>query len=215
MHAGATRNARVSSDPKRSAMALPPWRTSRTSSAASRGPRRPSSRAPCRPRGQRRIPARTRVTTASPNWPSSSAQTRASPGSIRPMEAAVSDTERPRAMARPPGNGWAAGSTGWRNRSPKAPRSRPVMAGATMARGRKPAPRSWRKPGRVHSSVRAEPPTSWLASTRQTDQPTSASRKAAASPLGPPPATTASKSAMTFRYPPAARTSDRQRGTSR
>lgn len=57
------------------------------------------------------------------------------------------------------------------------------------------------EPGRVHSSVRAEPPTSWLASTGQTDQPASASRRAAANPLGPPPATTASNSAMAVPLP--------------
>src|SRR5215213_9862849 len=59
----------------------------------------------------------------------------------------------------------------------------------------------------MHSMVRAEPPTSWLASTRQTDQPASANRNAAANPLGPPPVTTASKSPMGFRYPAARGTS--------
>src|SRR5215216_2125368 len=55
--------------------------------------------------------------------------------------------------------------------------------------------------------VRAEPPTSWLASTRQTDHPASANRNAAANPLGPPPVTTASNSPMAFRYPAARGTS--------
>jgi Protein of unknown function (DUF2795) len=55
--------------------------------------------------------------------------------------------------------------------------------------------------------VRAEPPTSWLASTRQTDQPASANRNAAANPLGPPPATTASNSLTASRYPPTGRPS--------
>jgi hypothetical protein len=35
--------------------------------------------------------------------------------------------------------------------------------------------------------VRAAPPTSWLASTKQTDQPASASRNAATNPVGPTP----------------------------
>jgi hypothetical protein len=53
----------------------------------------------------------------------------------------------------------------------------------------------------MHSRVRADPPMSWLASTRQTDQPASASRTAAASLFGPPPATIASTSTTVASLP--------------
>jgi hypothetical protein len=58
--------------------------------------------------------------------------------------------------------------------------------------GKKAAPKSCLNPGRVLSRVRAAPPRSWLASSRHTDQPASARRMAAASPLVPPPQTIAS-----------------------
>src|SRR5215475_857644 len=51
---------------------------------------------------------------------------------------------------------------------------------------------SWRKPGRVSSSVRVPPPGVFPDSSTSTDLPASASVIAAASPFGPAPTTTAS-----------------------
>jgi hypothetical protein len=121
-------------------MALPPWITSRQSSRRLRGPSRPSSWAPW-PSGQRTIPARTSATTPSPNRSSSSAQAAASPRLTRPTDAAVYAADRPSAIARPPGSGWAAGSGACRNRNPKAARSRSAIAGNTIARARNPRPK--------------------------------------------------------------------------
>ena len=80
-----------------------------------------------------------------------------------------------------------AGPAAWRRR--RASRCR---AGATAEQG------SWRKPGRVSSSVRAPPPTVSMASNTATEKPRRASSTAAVSPLGPAPTTTASSIDGTF-----------------
>src|SRR5690606_14913688 len=57
---------------------------------------------------------------------------------------------------------------------------------------------SWRKPGRVSSSVRAPPPTVPFASNSATEKPRRASSTAAGRPFGPAPTTTASSIDATF-----------------
>jgi hypothetical protein len=99
----------------------------------------------------------------------------------------------------------------WRAaRSPQPPCT-PVPGGtAALARGRKPAPRSWRNPGRVHSSVRpSRPPPGWP----PPDRPTSLPRPAAGrrptrwARHRPPPRRTRP---WRFRCPPAGSTGNRQ-----
>ena len=152
--------------------------------------------------GPARHPGADEPTTASPNRSSSSAQAAAASRSMRPMDAAVSADDRPRAMAPAAGQRMGGRDRGLPEPQPEGGQ---VTAGDRRRdhrQGQEPSPEVVAEAGQgaLHGE-RAEPPTSWLASTTQTGQPASASRNAAANPLGPPPATTASKSPMAFRYP--------------
>ena len=127
-----------------------------------------------------------------PNASSRANQAAPSPRWTLSIEAAVSTAERPSAIAWLPGNGWAAGTWACTKRRPQGARSRPMIEGDGATSGKKAAPKSCLNPGRVDSRVLAAPPRSSLASSRHTDQPFSARRMAAASPLDPPPQTIAS-----------------------
>ena len=129
------------------------------------------------------------------NDPSSGAtnarQASPSPARIRSRLAAVASTSRYSAIARPPSSGWAAHAPGWVQRSPWRSSGMRANTGEAAPEGWTAENVSWRKPGSVSSSVRTAPPGRSAASSTVTAWPASASRMAAARPLGPAPMTTA------------------------
>lgn len=117
---------------------------------------------------------------------------RYAPASRGPKEAAVSPTDRDSTAAVPSGKGCAMGSSACSHSRPYLSSGRARNAGELMPSGCAAEHGSWRKPGRVSSSVRAPPPTVPRASKTATEKPRRASSTAAVSPFGPAPTTTAS-----------------------
>lgn len=117
---------------------------------------------------------------------------------LGPSDMALSPTDRVSTAAVPSGNGWARDSCGWSHSRPCRASGIALKAGDPTASGCTAEHGSWRKPGRVSSSVRAPPPTVSPASNNSTAKPRRASSTAAVSPLGPAPTTTASSIDGTF-----------------
>src|SRR5262249_3128930 len=92
----------------------------------------------------------------------------------------------------PSGAGWQLSHSALRHCRPAPTRSRARKAGLSSAKGKKAAPTSWTKPGRVNGSDQTAPPGRACASRTRTFQPARASVAGAVSPFGPAPITTAS-----------------------
>ncbi len=113
-------------------------------------------------------------------------------GPSRPIDEAVSASERYSPTAVPSSNGCAAATCGWIHSTPNCSSGKLLRNGEPATRGWTAAQTSCRKPGSVSSAVRFPPPIVSLPSITRTECPARAKVIAAASPFGPAPTTTAS-----------------------